>query len=312
MKEEYVSLRNAYGNALVELGKKNKDIVALDADLSCSTKTCMFHEAYPERFFNMGVAEQNLMGTAAGLAAAGKIPFVSTFTMFATARCFEQIRNSVAYSDLNVNIVSTHAGLTVGKDGSSHQPLEDIALMRSIPHMRVMVPADAVEVKAMVLDAAKRPKPDYIRLPRMSSPKVYDEKNYRFTGKADVLREGKDVAIVACGLMVRRALEAAEKLQEEGINAAVINMHVIKPLDAETLVKYAKKTKRVVTVEEHSILGGLGGAVAEVLSEQYPVPVRRVGTRDRFGESGEPSELLKKYGLTSLDIIHAALAICGR
>jgi transketolase len=309
---ESVSLRKAYGQTLVELGKKNKDIVVLDADLSHSTKTFKFGEAFPDRFFNMGIAEQNMMGTAAGLAGSGKIPFVSSFAMFATMRCFEQIRNSVAYSNLNVNIVATHAGLTVGKDGSSHQPLEDIAIMRSLPNMRVMVPADANEVKAMVPAAAERPGPDYIRLTRINVPTIYDEKKYKFSEKADVLREGKDITIVACGIMVERALEAADKLKEEGIEATVINMHVIKPLDAETLIKWAKVTKGVVTAEEHTIIGGLGGAVAEVLSEKCPVPLRRVGVKDRFGESGTPDELLEKYGLTSFDIINAALEIDGR
>lgn len=306
-----VSLRTAYGQTLVELGKKNKNIVVLDADLSHSTKTCMFADALPERFFNMGIAEQNMIGTAAGLASCGKIPFVSSFAMFATGRCFEQIRNSVAYANLNVNIVSTHAGLTVGKDGSSHQPLEDIALMRAIPNMRVMVPADAVEVKGMVLAAAERPGPDYIRLTRIDVPNIYDEKKYAFSEKTDVLREGKDVTIVACGIMVEKALEAAEKLKEKGVKAAVLNMHVIKPVDEVTLVKLARQTKGVVTAEEHSIIGGLGSAVAEVLSEKCPVPLRRVGTKDRFGESGDPKELLEKYGLTSSNIIKSALEIVG-
>ncbi|WP_027364969.1 transketolase family protein [Desulfotruncus alcoholivorax] len=301
-----IATREAYGAALVELGKKNPDVVVLDADLSKSTKTADFGKAFPERFFDMGIAEQNMMGTAAGFAAAGKTPFASSFAVFATGRVYDQIRNSIAYPRLNVKIGATHAGITVGEDGASHQAVEDIALMRCLPNMTVFVPADAVETRAAVMAAAAIDGPVYIRLGRSGVPVLHDENSFNFEpGRAIVLREGKDAAVVACGIMVGAALEAAEMLAGEGISVLVLDMHTIKPLDEQALVAAARATGAVVTAEEHSILGGLGGAVAEVLSEQYPVPVLRVGVRDTFGESGKPRELLEKYGLTADGIVRA-------
>lgn len=301
-----IATREAYGAALVELGKKNRDVVVLDADLSKSTKTADFGKAFPERFFDMGIAEQNMMGTAAGFAAAGKTPFASSFAVFATGRVYDQIRNSIAYPRLNVKIGATHAGITVGEDGASHQAVEDIAMMRCLPNMTVFVPADAMETRAAVLAAAEIDGPVYIRLGRSGVPVLHDESSFNFEpGRAIVLREGKDAAVVACGIMVSAALEAAEILAGEGISVLVLDMHTIKPLDEQALVEAARTTGAVVTAEEHSILGGLGGAVAEALSEHYPVPVLRVGVRDTFGESGKPQELLEKYGLTAAGIVGA-------
>lgn len=301
-----IATREAYGAALVELGKKNRDVVVLDADLSKSTKTADFGKAFPERFFDMGIAEQNMMGTAAGFAAAGKTPFASSFAVFATGRVYDQIRNSIAYPRLNVKIGATHAGITVGEDGASHQAVEDIAMMRCLPNMTVFVPADAMETRAAVLAAAEIDGPVYIRLGRSGVPVLHDESSFNFEpGRAMVLREGKDAAVVACGIMVSAALEAAEILAGEGISVLVLDMHTIKPLDEQALVEAARATGAVVTAEEHSILGGLGGAVAEALSEHYPVPVLRVGVRDTFGESGKPQELLEKYGLTADGIVMA-------
>lgn len=294
--------RDAYGKALVALGAENKDIVVLDADLSKSTKTADFAKAYPERFFNMGIAEANLMGTAAGLAAAGKIPFASTFAIFATGRAFEQIRNSIAYPKLNVKIAATHSGITVGEDGGSHQAVEDVAIMRAMPNMTVLVPADGEETKQAIYAAAKYDGPVYIRMGRLSVPLLFDE-NYKFEiGKANVLREGEDCTIFANGVMVAPALDAAKELEEEGLKVAVVNVASVKPLDRETIISYAQKTKAVVTAEEHNIIGGLGSAIAEVLSEEVPTPIVRVGIKDTFGESGRPLELLEKYGLTKEDV----------
>ncbi|MBZ4664132.1 MAG: transketolase family protein [Caloramator sp.] len=302
-----LATREAYGKALVELGKENKNIVVLDADLSKSTKTADFAKAYPERFFNVGIAEADLIGTAAGLSTCGKIPFASTFAMFAAGRAFEQIRNSVCYPKLNVKIAATHAGLTVGEDGASHQSVEDIAIMRSIPNMTVICPSDDVETMAAVKAASEYYGPVYIRLGRSSVPTINDRPEYKFEiGKAVLLKEGKDVSIFATGIMVSEALKAAEELQKEGIDAEVINIHTIKPIDEEAVVNSVKKTKAAVTCEEHNIIGGLGSAVCEVLSEKYPAPVKRVGIKDTFGESGKPAELLKKYGLTKDEIIKAA------
>ncbi|MDI3535408.1 MAG: transketolase [Thermosediminibacterales bacterium] len=299
--------REAYGEALVELGRENRNIVVLDADLSKSTKTEMFAKEFPERFFNMGIAEQNMMGTAAGLAASGKIPFVSTFAVFATGRAFDQVRNSIAYPGLNVKIAATHAGITVGQDGASHQSVEDIAIMRAIPGMTVINPADAVEAKAAVKAAALMEGPVYIRLGRHKVPVVFDEEKYEFkSGKGVVLQEGGDVTIIATGIMVAQALEASKLLSEKGIKAKVVNIHTIKPLDEDLIIECAKQTKAIITAEEHSITGGLGSAVAEVVSERFPVPVKRVGIKDRFGQSGLPEELLKLYNLTAEDIASAA------
>ena len=298
-----IATREAYGKALVKLGKINDDVVVLDADLSKSTKTNDFYKAYPDRFFNMGIAEQNLVGAACGFAATGKIPFASTFAMFATGRAFEIIRNSACYPKLNVKICATHAGITVGEDGGSHQSVQDISLMRSIPNRTVLVPADGVEAEKMIFAAAEYNGPMYVRLGRSAVPTLFDE-NYNFEiGKGVVLREGDDATIIACGMMVNEALIAADMLKEENINVRVINMSTIKPIDTELIIKAAKETKAIVTAEEHSIIGGLGSAVSEVVSENHPVKVKKVGLNDCFGESGTPGELLEKYGLTAKNIV---------
>jgi transketolase len=302
MAEELKQTRDAYGEALVELGKDNPNIVVLDADLSSSTQTKKFAVVYPNRFFNMGIAEEGMMDTAAGLASCGKIAFASTFAMFATGKAWEMVRNTVAYDKLNVKIVATHAGVTVGEDGSSHQALEDIAIMRAIPNMVVISPADFYETKAAIKAVAEYKGPVYVRLSRSKSPVIFDA-NCKFKiGKATILKEGKDVAIVACGILVPEALKAAEKLASEGVSATVINMSTIKPLDKTALVDAAKKTGLVVTVEEHNIIGGLGGAVAETLGEQYPVQLVRIGVPDVFGQSGDGNVLLQKFGLTADEI----------
>ncbi|WP_334296202.1 transketolase family protein [Alkaliphilus pronyensis] len=298
-----IATRDAYGEALVELGKNNPNVVVLDADLSKSTKTHGFSKKYPERFFNVGIAEQNLIGMAAGLAAAGKIPFASTFAMFATGRAFEIIRNSVAYPKLNVKICATHSGLTVGEDGASHQSLEDIACMRAIANMTVIVPADAVEAKKAIFAVAEKEGPVYVRLGRPSVPVINDE-GYNFEiGKGVTLRAGDDITIIATGIMVSKALAAGEALSKEGIEARVINIHTIKPIDKDIIIKAAKETGKIITAEEHNIIGGLGSAVTEVVAENHPVPVKRIGVEDTFGESGKPDELLEKYGLTVEAII---------
>ena len=304
--------REAYGEALKEIGGKNEQIVVLDADLSKSTKTNVFAKAYPQRFFNVGIAEQNLVGTAAGLAASGKTPFVSTFAMFAAGRAFEQIRNSVCYPKLNVKVAATHAGLTVGEDGASHQAIEDVSLMRSLPNMTVLVPADEEETRQAIAWAAAYQGPVYIRLGRMSVDNVSPEGYVFAPAKAAVLTEGNDVALIANGVMVMAALEAAKTLAAEGIQARVINMASVKPLDAAAVVSAAKETGAIVTCEEHSIIGGLGSAVAEVLAEQAPAPLERVGVKDTFGESGKPKELLAKYGLTAADVAEAARRVVAR
>lgn len=304
-----IATRDAYGETLKELGGINKDIVVLDADLSGSTKTSVFAKAYPERFFNVGIAEQNLMGTAAGLATSGKIPFASTFAMFATGRAFEIIRNSICYPKLNVKIAATHSGLTVGEDGATHQALEDIAIMRALPNMVVLCPADAVETKQCIRKAVEYNGPVYIRLGRAKVPVIFDE-NYRFEiGKGVELKGGKDVTIIATGVMVDRALKAGERLEEEGISARVINISTIKPIDKEIIIKAARETKGIITVEEHSIIGGLGSAVTEVVTENHPTKVLRIGTMDTFGESGDGFELLDKYGLNVENIVKKAQEI---
>ena len=300
-----IATREAYGKALAALANTNENVVVLDADLSKSTKTADFKAVAPERFFNMGIAEGNMMGVAAGLSTCGKVPFVSTFAMFAAGRAFEQIRNSICYPKLNVKVCATHAGLTVGEDGASHQAIEDISLMRSVPNMVVINPADDIETEAAIKAVAEMEGPCYVRLRRMAVSRVNDEANYNFViGKGITLAEGNDVAIIATGIMVEAALEAKEELAKEGINARVINIHTIKPIDEELIIKAAKETGVIVTAEEHSIIGGLGSAVAEVVSENCPVPVLRVGVKDTFGESGKPNELLEKYGLTSNDIVN--------
>lgn len=292
------SIRAAYGKTLVELGKINKDIVVLDADLACSTQTLMFAKEFPERFFNVGIAEQDLMATAAGLASQGKIPFASTFAMFATGRPYDQIRNSIAYPEFNVKIVATHGGITVGEDGASHQALEDVALMRGIPHMTVIVPADCKECEEAIKYAANHNGPMYIRIARTNVPDVFDE-NYKFDLKAKVLKQGKDVTIVTNGETLAEVIECANILEKEGIDAQVIHLPVVKPLDDDTILKEVKKTNFVVTVENHSIIGGVGSAICELLSEKMPTPVYRIGINDQFGQSGEQRALMEFYGLTS-------------
>ena len=300
-----IATREAYGKALSQLTKENKNIIVLDADLSKSTKTCDVKASSPESFYNMGIAEANMVGVAAGLASTGKIVFASSFAMFLAGRAFEQIRNSICYPKLNVKVCATHAGLTVGEDGASHQAIEDISLMRSVPNMVVINPADDIETEAAIKAVAEMEGPCYVRLGRMAVSRVNDETNYNFViGKGITLAEGNDVAIIATGIMVEAALEAKEELAKEGINARVINIHTIKPIDEELIIKAAKETGVIVTAEEHSIIGGLGSAVAEVVSEKCPVPVLRVGVKDTFGESGKPNELLEKYGLTSNNIVN--------
>lgn len=294
--------REAYGQALVEL-IENEDVVVLDADLAHATKTIEFKKKCPERFFDMGIAEQDMVATAAGFAASGKIPFVSSFAIFAAGRAFEQIRNSVCYPKLNVKIAATHAGITVGEDGGTHQAVEDISLMRSIPNMVVLNPADDIEAKAAIFAAVEYYGPVYIRLGRAATPTIHDS-NHKFNiGKGEVLTEGNDVAIIATGIMVAKALEAEEILRNEGIKATVVNISTIKPIDKELIINVAKKSGKVVIAEEHSIIGGLNSAICEVLSHEYPVKVKSVGINDLFGKSGTSAELLEGYGLTADNIV---------
>ena len=293
-----IATRESYGNALVELGKVNDQVVVLDADLAGATKTGTFKKAFPERFFDCGIAECNMAGIAAGLATTGMIPFMSSFAMFAAGRAFEQIRNSIGYPHLNVKIGATHAGISVGEDGATHQCNEDIALMRTIPGMVVISPSDDVEARAAVKAAAEYVGPVYLRFGRLAAPVINDNPDYKFEiGKGIVLREGTDITLIATGLMVGYTLEAAEMLAKDGISAKVINIHTIKPLDTDLVVSAAKETGKVVTVEEHSVIGGLGGAVCEALSEQCPVPVKRIGVNDEYGQSGPAVELLHHYKL---------------
>lgn len=296
---EKYSVRKVYGETLAELGETRDDIVVVDADLSCSTMTCAFAKKFGDRFFNAGIAEQDAICNAAGLALCGKTAFVSTFAVFATGRAYDQIRNTVAYSNLNVKIVATHAGITVGEDGASHQMLEDIGLMRAIPNMVVLAPADAVETKAMIKFAADYKGPVYIRLSRTSLVNIHNEDDYKFEfGKAQVLEKGKDVTLITNGETVMEALNTRKLLLEKGIDAEVINLHTVKPIDGETIVNSAKKTGKVVTIENHSIYNGIGSAVCEVLSENYPVKVKRLGLKE-FGQSGEQRELMHHYRLTA-------------
>ncbi len=343
-----LATREAYGNTLAEL-KDNENVVVLEADLGHATKSLKFKEICPQRFFNMGIAEADMIGTAAGLATCGKVPFASTFSVFATGRAFDQVRNSVCYPNLNVKIVGTHAGITVGEDGGTHQAIEDIALMRSLPNMSIVVPSDDVEARAAVLVAAEYKGPMYLRMARVASP-TYHNDSYIFTlGKGEIVREGSNLTIIACGLMVIKAMEAAEQLAKEGVSARVINMHTIKPLDHELVIcglmvmkameaaeqlakegvsarvinmhtikpldhklviESAKTTGKIITVEEANILGGLGSAVCETVSEYCPVPVKRIGVKDIFGKSGNPDKLLQEYGLTAEHIIEEARKLC--
>ena len=298
-----IATRESYGNALIELGKEHENLVVLDADLAAATKTGMFKKVFPERHIDCGIAEGNMIGVAAGIATTGKVPFASTFAMFAAGRAFEQVRNSVGYPKNNVKIGATHAGISVGEDGATHQCNEDIALMRTIPGMTVVCPSDDVEARAAVFAAYEYEGPVYMRFGRLAVPVINDNPDYKFElGKGIVLREGKDLTIIANGLCVAPSLEAAAKLAEEGIDAKVINIHTIKPLDEELVVAAAKETGKVVTVEEHSIIGGLGGAVCECLAEKAPVPVKRIGINDVYGESGPAVALLEKYGLDAAGI----------
>ena len=293
-----IATRDSYGNALAELGTEHDNVVVLDADLAAATKTGVFKKAHPDRFIDCGIAESNMIGVAAGLATTGKVPFASSFAMFAAGRAFEQVRNSVGYPHLNVKIGATHAGISVGEDGATHQCNEDIALMRTIPGMVVINPADDVEARAAVRAAYEHQGPVYLRFGRLAVPVINDRPDYKFElGKGVVLREGKDLTIIATGLPVSNCLEAAEKLAADGIDAKVINIHTIKPLDEELVVAAAKETGKVVTVEEHSVIGGLGSVVCDVLSEKAPTQVMKIGVNDTFGESGPALELLKKYGL---------------
>ncbi len=305
---EMLYQRDVYGQTLVELGKINKDIVVLDADLSGSTRTSLFAGSFPERFFNFGVAEQNMMATAAGLASCGRIVFASTFAIFATGRAWDQVRNTISYNNFSVKIVATHAGITVGPDGASHQSIEDIALMRVIPNMNIIVPCDGPQTRDAVMACVDMPGPCYIRLGRPKVPTVENKGEFRF-GKAQVLRQGKDAAIIACGVMVAPALEAAKSLRQKGTEVSVINMHTIKPLDRDVVLKAAKETCGIVVCEEHAIIGGLASSIDEVVAENFPVKVMRLGIKNRFGQSGEPDELLKEYNLTSGDIEKAVLSI---
>lgn len=299
--------REAYAKAIAELSAENPNIVALDADLAAATKSGAFQKACPERFFNMGIAEADMVATAAGLATCEKIPFASSFSVFVTGRAFEQVRQSVCYADLNVKLVGSHAGPSCGEDGGTHQAVEDIAIMRSLPNMTVVVPADDVEAYAATKAVAKMRGPVYLRVARLASPTIHEEEGFEFElFKGEVLREGSDVTIVACGMMVPRAIDAAKTLEAEGVSAEVINMHTIKPLDEELLVASARKTGRVVTIEEGTIVGGLGSAVAELLSEKCPTPLRRIGMPDIFGTSGAGAQLLDAYGLTADHIVTCA------
>ncbi len=304
VKQEKMAIRQAYGKALVEIGAKNKNLVVLDADLSKSTMTAEFGKAYPDRFFNMGIAEQNLYGTACGLALSGKVVCASTFAMFAAGRAFEIIRNSIGYTNANVKVCATHAGITVGEDGASHQTFEDLALMRTIPTMTVVNPSDGVSAKVLLQQVIDMTGPAYVRLGRAAVPNFYDEESAKSItlGKGNCLRDGKDVTVIATGIMVNEAMTAASALTEEGIDVRVIDMHTIKPLDEEIIIKAASETGAIVTAEEHSVIGGLGSAVAEVVVKNCPVKMAMVGQKDTFGESGKPDELKKKYGMTAEDI----------
>ncbi len=300
-----MATRQAYGEALVEIGEKNKSLIVMDADLSKSTMTVSFSKAYPDRFFNMGIAEQNMYGVAAGLAASGKTVVASTFAMFATGRAFEIIRNSIGYPHLNVKVCATHAGVTVGEDGASHQAIEDIALMRSIPGMVVLNPSDGVSAKKAIEAAIEMDGPCYVRLGRASVPVIYDEDLDFEIGKGITVQDGKDVTVVATGIMVNEAMNAADQLKKEGFSVRVIDIHTIKPIDKDIIIKAAKETKGIVTAEEHSVIGGLGSAVSEVTSAQAPVKIKMIGIKDRFGQSGKPDELMKEYNITADDIVKA-------
>lgn len=310
---ENKATRDAYGDGLVALAEKREDLIVLDADLSAATKTGIFRKAYPEKHFNCGIAEANMMGVAAGIATTGKLVFASSFAMFAAGRAFEIVRNSIGYPHLNVKIGATHAGISVGEDGATHQCNEDIALMRTIPGMTIINPSDYVEAKAAVLAMAEYEGPTYLRFGRLAVPVFNDENTYKFeVGKGITMKDGKDVAIIASGLMVAEAVEAGRALAEQGIDARIINIHTIKPIDRDIIIKAAKETGKIITVEEHSVIGGLGSAVGDVVLEECPVPVIKIGMNDVFGESGPAKELLKKYGLCAENIVAVTKAALGK
>ena len=301
---EMLYQRDVYGQTLIEIGRHDPNLVVLDADLSGSTRTCLFAKEFKDRFFNFGVAEQNMMAASAGLASCGKTVFVSTFAIFAAGRAWDQLRNTAAYNNFNIKVVATHAGVSVGPDGASHQALEDIALMRLIPYMKIIAPCDAPQTKDAVWAAYQTPGPVYVRLGRPKVPTIEGRGVFKF-GEAEVLTKGKDVSIVACGIMLKQALDAAAVLEKEKVNCRVINVHTIKPIDAKTLINAAKETKGLVVCEEHTIVGGLASAVDEVVAENHPAKVLRVGVRNRYGQSGEPEELLDEYQLSVKDIVRA-------
>jgi transketolase len=304
--------REAYGKALAELGEKHEDIVVLDADLSGSTKTAKFGEKFPERFFNAGIAEGNMMGVAAGLATTGKVVFASTFAVFASQRACEQVRNSICYPNLNVKIGATHAGITVGADGGSHQAIEDVAIMSSMPNMTVVVPGDGVSTEALIKQAYEYEGPVYIRMSRAKVEDVYPEDTFFSIGQSNMLKDGEDATIIVSGYLLNSSIQAAKILEEQGINVRLIDMSTIKPLDVGSVLKAAKETKAIVTVEEHNVIGGLGSAVASFLAENYPTPIQMVGLRDVFGQSGEAKELLEEYNLTPNDIVNAVKEVLSR
>ena len=301
---ERKATRQSYGEALLELGKENKDIVVLDADLSTATKTNIFAKEFPDRFFDMGIAEANMIGTAAGLSTTGKIPYASTFAIFAAGRAYDQIRNSVCYPNLNVKICATHSGITVGEDGATHQMLEDISLMRTLPNMTVISTSDDIETKWAVKEISKIKGPVYLRLARMKTGQIYDENQEFEIGKAVQIGEGIDATVFATGITVEQALIAKEKLKEKGLNIRVVDIHTIKPIDKEMIIKCAKETKRLISIEDHSIIGGLGTAISEVLTEKYPTKIERIGINDTFGKSGKAEELMKYFHITADDIVN--------
>lgn len=310
---ENKATRDAYGDGLVALAEKRDDLIVLEADLAAATKTGIFRKAYPEKHFNCGIAEANMMGVAAGIATTGKLVFASSFAMFAAGRAFEIVRNSIGYPHLNVKIGATHAGISVGEDGATHQCNEDIALMRTIPGMTIINPSDYVEAKAAVLAMAEYEGPTYLRFGRLAVPVFNDEATYKFeVGKGVTMKDGKDITIIASGLMVAEAVEAGRALAEQGIDARIINIHTIKPIDRDIIIKAAKETGKIVTVEEHSVIGGLGSAVGDVILEECPVPVIKIGMNDKFGESGAAKELLKKYGLCAENIVAVTKAALGK
>ncbi len=303
MKEEKKATRQSYGEILETLGEKNEKIVVLDADLSAATKTSIFAKKIPDRFFDMGIAEANMMGVAAGMASCGKIPFVSTFAAFAAGRAYDQIRSSICYPNLNVKICATHCGITVGEDGATHQMLEDLALMRALPNMTVISPSDDVQTKWLIEEISKVDGPVYVRLARLATPVIYEETQKFEIGKAIQIGEGTDATVFATGVVVPEAIKAKEILEKEGIHIRVVDVHTIKPIDKEMIIKSAKETKKLISIEDHSIIGGLGSAIAEVLTEEYPCKLLRMGMKDVFGKSGNAVELLKYFGLTSEEII---------